>query len=43
MATVGFLFGMMGMSLGALTYLKLGQLEKRLKAMGILDKDFPSE
>ena len=43
MEVMGFIFGMFGFTLGAFVFLRINALEKKLKEIGVLDKDFNSE
>lgn len=42
METIGFIFGLMGLAIGLLAYLRVDKLEKKLKETGIVDKNFSS-
>jgi hypothetical protein len=43
MENAGFIFGVFGFVLAASALQKIISLEKKLKEMGVLDKDFDSE
>ncbi len=42
MEILGFIFGISGLAIGVLAYLRIDKLEKKLKETGIVDKDFSS-
>ena len=42
MEIIGFIFGLTGLAIGILAYLRVDKLEKKLKETGIVDKDFSS-
>ncbi len=39
-AIIGMSFGIMGMGLGAMAFMRLEKLEKQLKESGVLSKDY---
>lgn len=43
MIAIGFVFGMLGFMFGIIAYSRVGALEKKLKALGVLDPEFTSE
>ena len=43
MENVGFIFGLFGFLIAASALQKITSLEKKLKEIGVLDKDFDSE
>ncbi len=43
MEVIGFVFGLAGLSIGLIAYMRVTNLEKKLKEQGALPEDFDSE
>lgn len=43
MGVIGFVFGLAGLSIGLMAYMRIASLEKKLKEQGTLPEDFDSE
>ena len=43
MKMFGFVFGIIGLMFGLMSYSRIDKLENRLKELGVLEQDFKSE